>query len=156
MNSVVLEYLQFTTMSCMRCAARISQLKISDGFKIDTSASLKIKIHLIWVAARAPKIDAILKRKINKGAILDLATWWGSAYPKMGSTEYNCTAVLFKIFTVFLYRGNRYFDRYFFSNLIFSTLHLRKVKSVLYCLESLMHVFFLSSTQRSTSLAKCE
>ena len=88
----------------------------------------------------------------------------------MGSTEYNCTAVLFEYryhdsflnfycFSVpryFLLHFTRYFDRYFFSNLIFSTLHLVMVKFVLYCLDSLMYVFFLSSSQRSTSHVKCK
>ena len=43
-------------------------------------ASLISKICQVVVAARSPKFDAILRRKTNKGAILDQATRWGSTY----------------------------------------------------------------------------
>ena len=43
-------------------------------------ASLISKIRRVVVAARSPKIDAILMRKANKGAILYQATRWGSTY----------------------------------------------------------------------------
>ena len=77
---------------------------------------------------------------------------------KVGSTEYNAPRhflkfVPFSCTPVFWLHFTRHFDWYSFSNLISSTLHLLKVKSVSYCLESLMHVFFLSSSPRSTLLA---
>ena len=74
MNVVVLDYLQFNTMSHMRCAAHTLQLAIHDRLKIDTVASLVNKIHQIVAAARASKLNAILKRNMNKGAIVDQAT----------------------------------------------------------------------------------
>ena len=64
----------------MRCAAHTLQLAISDGLKVRHVASLISKIRQVVVAARSPKIDAILRRKTNKGAILDQATRWGSTY----------------------------------------------------------------------------
>ena len=62
MKSMDLNYLQFTTMSHMRCAAHISQLEIRDRLKIDTIALLFIKIRRISAAARTSKTDAILKK----------------------------------------------------------------------------------------------
>ena len=80
MMSVVLDYLQFTTMSLMRCAAHSSELAICDGLKIDTDASLINKILRNSPAARTPKINAILKRKMYKRAILDQATKRGNTH----------------------------------------------------------------------------
>ncbi|XP_076816197.1 uncharacterized protein LOC143462062 [Clavelina lepadiformis] len=50
------------------------------GLKVRHVASLISKIRQVVTAARTPKIDAILKRKTNKGAINDQATRWGSTY----------------------------------------------------------------------------
>ena len=83
MNSVVLDYLQLTTMPHMRCAAHNLQLAIRDGLKIVTVASLIIKISRIAAAARIPKVDALLKRKMNKVAILDQAFRWASTYLRL-------------------------------------------------------------------------
>jgi len=71
---------EFSTMSHMRCAAHTLQLASRDGLKINAVASLISRIRHVVVAARTPKIDAILKRKVYKGAILDQATRWGSTY----------------------------------------------------------------------------
>ena len=71
---------EFSTMSHMRCAAHTLQLATRDGLKINSVASLIIRIRRVVVAARTPKIDAIFKRKVYKGAILDQATRWGSTY----------------------------------------------------------------------------
>ena len=59
MNSMVLDCLEFTTTSYMRCAAYTLQLAIRDSLKIDTVASLIIRILQISAAVRTPKIDAI-------------------------------------------------------------------------------------------------
>ena len=67
-------------MSHMRCAAHTLQLAIRDGLKVRHVSALISKIRQVVVAARAPKIDGILKRKTNKGAILHQATRWGSTY----------------------------------------------------------------------------
>ena len=48
--------------------------------KIDTVALLFIKIRRISAAARTPKTDAILKRKIKKRAIFYQATKWNNTY----------------------------------------------------------------------------
>ena len=58
----------------MRCAAPTLQLAIRDGLKVRHVTSPIRKIRQIVRAARSPKIDTILKRKTNKGAILDQAT----------------------------------------------------------------------------------
>jgi len=71
---------EFSTMSHMRCAAHTLQLASRDGLKINAVASLISRICHVVVAARTPKIDAILKRKVYKGAILDQATSWGSTH----------------------------------------------------------------------------
>ena len=74
---------EFSTMSHMRCAAHTLQLAIRDGLKINAVASLISRIRRVVVATRTlarTKIDAILKRKVYKGAILDQATRWGSTY----------------------------------------------------------------------------
>ena len=55
-------------------------MAIRDGLKVRHVASLISKIRRVVVAARSPKIDAILMRKANKGAILYQATRWGSTY----------------------------------------------------------------------------
>jgi len=71
---------EFKTMTHMRCAIHILQLAKRDGLKVRHVASLISKIRQVVVAARSPKIDAILRRKTNKGDILDQATRWGSTY----------------------------------------------------------------------------
>ncbi|CAK8690142.1 unnamed protein product [Clavelina lepadiformis] len=65
---------EFKNMSHMLCAAHTLQLAIRDGLKVRHVASLISKIRQVVIAARTPKIDAILKRKTNKGAINDQAT----------------------------------------------------------------------------------
>ena len=78
-NSLAFRYdSEFKTMTHMRCAAHTLQLAIRDGLKVRHVASLISKIRQVVVAARSPKIHAILRRKTNKGAILDQATRWGS------------------------------------------------------------------------------
>ena len=69
---------KFKTMTRMRCAAHTLQLAIRDGLKLRRVASLISKICQVVVAASSPKIDAILKRNTNKGAILDQATRWAA------------------------------------------------------------------------------
>ena len=71
---------EFKPMSHMRCAAHTLQLAIRDGLKVRHVSALVSKIRQVVVAARAPKTDGILRRKTNKGAILDQATKWGSTY----------------------------------------------------------------------------
>ena len=56
---------EFKTMTHMRCAAHTLQLAIHNGLKVRHVASLISKIRQVVVAARSPKIDAIL-RKTNK------------------------------------------------------------------------------------------
>ena len=73
-NSVVLDYFQFTAVSRMKCAAHTLQLAIRDSLKKVTVALLITKILRIAATARTPKIDAILRIKMNKEAILDQGT----------------------------------------------------------------------------------
>ena len=80
-TSLVFRYdSEFKMLTHMRCAAHTLQLAIRDGLKVRHVASLISKIRQVVIAARSPKIDAILRRKTNKGAILDQATRWGSTY----------------------------------------------------------------------------
>ena len=71
---------EFKTITHMLCAAHTLQLAIRDELKVRHVATLISKICEVVVAARSPKIDAILRRKTNKGAILDQATRLGSTY----------------------------------------------------------------------------
>lgn len=64
----------------MRCAVHTLQLAIRDGLKDRHAANLIGKLRQVAVAARTPKIDAIVKRRSGKGFILDQATRWGSTY----------------------------------------------------------------------------
>ena len=69
-NSVMLDYLQFSTMPHVRRAAYNLQLAIRDGLKLNTVASLTIKIRRIAIAARPLKIDFTLNRKKAKEPFL--------------------------------------------------------------------------------------
>lgn len=64
----------------MRCAVHTLQLAVRDGLKQRHASSLIGKVRRVAVAARAPKLDDILRRREGKGAILDQATRWGSTY----------------------------------------------------------------------------
>jgi hypothetical protein len=64
----------------MRCGAHTLQLAIRDGLKQKHAANLIGKIRQATVTARNPKLDAIVKRRSGKGAILDQVTRWGSTY----------------------------------------------------------------------------
>lgn len=64
----------------MRCAVHTFQLSIRDGLKNHDATTIILKLRQIAVAARNPKIDAILHRRAGKGAVLDQATRWGSTY----------------------------------------------------------------------------
>ena len=64
----------------MRCAVHTLQLAIRDGLQEKHVNRLVTKVRHVAITARTPKIDAILKRKIKKGAIIDQATRWGSTY----------------------------------------------------------------------------
>ena len=66
--------------SHMRCAVHTLQLAIRDGLKKNQVKQLVTKLRQIAAIARTLKIDAILKRKTSKGAIIDQATRWGSTY----------------------------------------------------------------------------
>ena len=64
----------------MRCAVHTLQLAICDGLKGRHAANLIGMVRNIATRARNPKIDAILKRRAKKGAIIDQVTRWGSTY----------------------------------------------------------------------------
>ena len=67
-------------MHHMRCATHTLQLAICDGLKGRHASNLISRVRNIATRARTPKIDAILKRRAKKGAIIDQATRWGSTY----------------------------------------------------------------------------
>jgi len=64
----------------MRCAVHTLQLAIRDGLKDTHSRNLIGKLRHVATTARTLKIDAILKKRAKKGAIIDQATRWGSTY----------------------------------------------------------------------------
>ncbi len=64
----------------MRCATHTLQLAIRDGIKQRDVSNLISKARQVALTARTPKIDAIIKRRAIKGAILDQDTRWGSTY----------------------------------------------------------------------------
>ena len=80
MNAIVFDDLQFITVSRIRSATHTLQLAICDDLKMDTDASSIIKIRRIGAVSKMPNIDAILKRKMDKGAILHQVTRWDSTH----------------------------------------------------------------------------
>lgn len=64
----------------MRCAVHTLQLAVRDGLTQRHASNIIAKIRQVAVAARTSKLDAILKRRAGKGALLDQATRWGSTY----------------------------------------------------------------------------
>ncbi|KAM5158321.1 LOW QUALITY PROTEIN: uncharacterized protein ACMZJ9_009610 [Mantella aurantiaca] len=80
LDNFIEEALKISTIHHMRCAVHTLQLAIRDGLKDRHAATLIGKLRQVTVAARAPKTDAILKRRAGKGAILDPTTRWGSTY----------------------------------------------------------------------------
>ena len=79
-DSALSGMVDFSTTTRMRCAVHTLQLAISDRLKEKHVDRLVSKIRHVAITARTPKIDAILKRKLKKGAIIDQATRWVSAY----------------------------------------------------------------------------
>ena len=74
------EMVDFSTTPHMRCVVHTLQLAIRDGLKEKQVDRLVSKVRQVAITARTPKIEAILKRKSKKGAIIDQATRWGSTY----------------------------------------------------------------------------
>lgn len=71
---------QHSTIHHMRCAVHTLQLAIRDGLRQPHASTLVGRVRNIAVAAKTPKLDAILKRCAGKGAVLEQATRWGSTY----------------------------------------------------------------------------
>ena len=79
-DSALSRMVGFSSTTHMRCAVHTLQLAIRDGLKEKHVNRLVSKVRHVAITARIPKINGILKRKIKKGAIIDQATRWGSAY----------------------------------------------------------------------------
>ena len=77
-DSALSEMMDFSTTTHMRCAVHTLQLAIRDSLKEKLVDRLVSKVRHVAITARTPKIDAILKRKLKKGAIIDQATRWGT------------------------------------------------------------------------------
>lgn len=60
--------LDITKIHHMRCVVHTLQLAIRDGLKEKSTNKLLAKIRSIVATCRNPKLDAILKRRANKGA----------------------------------------------------------------------------------------
>lgn len=80
LDDIVEEVSKAFQIQHMRCAVHTLQLAIRDGLKYHHAATLIEKLRQVAVAARTPKIDAILKRRARKGIILDQSTRWRSTY----------------------------------------------------------------------------
>ena len=64
----------------MQCAVHTLQLAICDGLKGRHASKLIGIVRSIAIRARNLKIDAILKRRVKIGAIIDQSTRWESTY----------------------------------------------------------------------------
>ena len=73
-NSALSGMEDFLTTTHMLCAVHTLQLAIHDGLKEKHAASLVSRVRHVAITARIPKIDAILKRKLKKDAIINQAT----------------------------------------------------------------------------------
>ena len=60
----------------MQCAIHTLQLAISDGLKGRHASKSIVIVRSIAIRARNLKIDAILKRRVKIGAIIDQSTRW--------------------------------------------------------------------------------
>ena len=82
-DSALSRMVGFSSTTHMRCAVHTLQLAIRDCLKEKYVNRLVSKVRHVAITARTSKIDAILKRKIKKGAIIDQATRWGSRLPTL-------------------------------------------------------------------------
>ena len=64
----------------MRCAVHTLQLAICDGLKGRQASKLIGIVRSIAIRVRNLKIDAILKRRVKIGAIIDQNTRWENTY----------------------------------------------------------------------------
>ena len=64
----------------MRCAIHTLQLAVCDGLKGRYASKLIVIVRNIAIRARNLKIDAVFKRRVKIGAIIDQNTRWGSTY----------------------------------------------------------------------------
>ena len=64
----------------MRCDVHTLQLAICDGLKERHASKLIGIVKSIAICTRNLKSDAILKRRVKIGAIIDESTRWGSTY----------------------------------------------------------------------------
>ena len=70
--------LHFRESQHMRCAVHTLQLAVRDGLKHKATDKVLTKGRKVAAAARTSKIDAVLKRRLGKSAVIDQATRWGS------------------------------------------------------------------------------
>ena len=62
------------------CVEYTLQLAIRDGLNDNHAANAIARYQKLVTSARAPIVDAIIRKKAGKGAILDQATRWGSTF----------------------------------------------------------------------------
>ena len=64
----------------MRCAEHTLQLGIRDVLKKGRAEKLLTKLRKLAQHLRSPHADGILKRRANKGMLIDMPTRWGSTF----------------------------------------------------------------------------
>ena len=68
------------TIYHMRCAEHTLQLGIRDVLKKRRAEKFLIKLRTLAQHLRSPHTDGILKRRGNKGMLIDMPTRWGSTF----------------------------------------------------------------------------
>ena len=68
------------TIYHMRCAEHILQLGIRDVLKKGRAEKFLTKLRKLAQHLRSPHTDGILKRRANKGMLIDMPTRWGSTF----------------------------------------------------------------------------
>ena len=68
------------TIYHMRCAEHTLQLEICDVLKKGRAEKFLTKLRKLAQHLRSPHTDGILKRRANKGMLIDMLTRWGSTF----------------------------------------------------------------------------
>ena len=64
----------------MRCAEHTLQLGICDVLKKGRAENVLTKLRKLGQLLRSPHTDGVLKRRANKGMLIDMPTRWGSTF----------------------------------------------------------------------------
>ena len=70
----------YHTLYRMKCAEHTLQLRIRDVLKKGRVEKFLTKLRKLAKHLRSPHTDGILKRRANKGMLIDMLTRWGSTF----------------------------------------------------------------------------